>query len=430
MLEKINIAEGITLNVISTEKFKTNYLSVNFVNYLDKEKAALNALVPQVLIRGTKKHTDLAALKIALDELYAASVEARVYKRGEYQVCGLTASWLADRYALDGSSITEGTLDILEELIFEPYTEDGVFSKAYTESEKQDLIDDIRALINNKNSYAVRRCKQEMFKDEAYGISEYGDEGDVKKITPDLLYNAYKELLEQSVIEIFYVGGGDVAKLTERISNLFAGKKRSFKPLKKTVVSHSVSEVKEVTEKISASQGKLSLGFRIGSSVGEEEYRAFPVFVEMYANSPVSKLFMNVREKLSLCYYCRAIPDGVKGIMIISSGIEVANKQKAQDEILAQLENIQLGKITEDELVLAKKSLKNVYCELDDSPAALEGWYLTRRLSGLDDDHHTVCAGLMDVTLDEIIEAAKRIKLDTVYFLEGTEKGEGDMDDE
>lgn len=430
MVEKIKIADGITLNVISTEKFKTNYLSVNFVNYLDADKVSLYALVPQVLIRGTKKHDSMAKLKIALDELYAASVEGRVYKRGEYQVCGLTASWLADRYAIDGTAITEGALDILEELLFEPYTENGCFSKSYTESEKQDLIDDIRALINNKNSYAVRRCKQEMFKGEAYGISEYGTEESVGAITPESLYKAYNEMLEASAIEIFYVGGGDVAKLTDRIRSLFANRKRSFKPLKRTEVSHGVQSVREVTERISASQGKLSLGFRIGSSVADSEYRAFPVLVEMYANSPVSKLFMNVREKLSLCYYCRAIPDGVKGVMIVSSGIEVANKQKAQDEILAQLEDIKQGRITEDELVLAKKSLKNAYCELDDSPVALEGWYLTRRLSGLDDDHGAVCDRLMEVTLDEVVEAANRIKLDTVYFLEGTQGGEEEEDDE
>ncbi len=427
-MEKIKISDGIMLNIINTDKFKTNYLSVNFVNFLEKDKAALYALVPQVLIRGTEKHKDLASIKNSLDELYAASVEGRVYKRGEYQVCGMTASWLADKYTLDGTEITAGTLDILEELLFRPYTENGVFLSSYVESEKNDLIADIRAIINNKNGYAVRRCQQEMCKDEAFGICEYGDEASVKEITPDKLYRAYNELLQSSKIEIFYVGSGDKDYICSRLKKMFVSKARSYTELRKTSVRKDVSVVKEIVEKISASQGKLSLGFRTGSVVGEADYTAFPVFVEMYGNSPVSKLFMNVREKLSLCYYCRAIPDGMKGVMVVTSGIEVSNKEKAQNEILAQLESIKQGKITEEELNLAKKSLKNAYSELNDSPAALEGWYLTRRLSGLDDTHDEVCGRFMAVTKEDIVRIAQKIELDTVYFLEGTLTGEGEDD--
>ena len=177
-------------------------------------------------------------------------------------------------------------------------------------------------------------------------------------------------------------------------------------------------------------QGKLSLGFRTGTVLGEEDYNAFPVFVEMYGNSPVSKLFMNVREKLSLCYYCRAIPEGIKGIMVVTSGIEVSKKQEAQDEILAQLECVRNGEFTEDELILAKKSLKNAYDELNDSPASVESWYLTRRLAGVNEESETVARRFMDVTREDVIRVAKKIKLDTVYFLEGTMTGEVEDDDE
>lgn len=428
-MEKIIVSDGITLNIINTDKFKTNYLSVNFVQRLDKDKAAKNALVPQVLIRGTKQHKDLASIKNALDDLYAASVDAKTFKRGEYQVCGISAGWLADRFSIDGTKITDGTLDIVEELLFEPYIENGVFRESYVESEKNELIDDIRAIINNKNSYAVRRCKEEMCKGEAFGISEYGDEESVRKITPRSLFDAYESLLETSRIEIFYVGSTEGNSVVDRICGMFKARRRNYIVPPKTEIIDAVAEVKNVTEKISAAQGKLSLGFRTGSVVGEKGYDAFPVLVEMYGNSPVSKLFMNVREKLSLCYYCRAIPDGMKGIMVVSSGIEVKNKEKAQNEILAQLESIKNGNITEEELELAKKSIKNAYNELNDSPPALEGWYLTRRLSDLDDTHDEVCSRFMSVTKEDVIDVAKKIKLDTVYFLEGTSEEEVEEDE-
>jgi len=429
-LERINISDGITLNIIKTDKFKTNYLSFNFVCNLSEKSASLNALIPQVLIRGTKKHPDMASLKIALDELYAASVEARVYKRGEFQVVGMSASWLDDKFSIDGTDITLGTLDVLEEVLFDPYTENGVFAKSYVEGEKPNLIDEIRAAVNNKTSYAINRCREEMCKNEPYGISVYGTEDQVEKITPEGLYNAYTELLKTSRIEIFYVGGNDTCKMAQRIRDMFKNAEREYKAPTPAVVINDVSSVKEVTEKCQATQGKLSLGFRNGCYLGDSDYKAFPLFVEIYGGSPVSKLFMNVREKLSLCYYCRAIPEGLKGIMVVTSGIEVENKQKTQNEIIDQLESIKNGNITEEEIALAKKSLKNAYNELEDNPASLESWYVTRRLANLDDTPNEVIEGILEVTKDEIVEAAKKIKLDTVYFLEGTLKGEEVSDDE
>jgi predicted Zn-dependent peptidase len=309
--------------------------------------------LPQVLIRGTKKHKDLAEIKNALDDLYAASVEGRVYRRGDNQICGMAASWLSDRYSIDGTKITDGTLDIIDELLFEPLTENGVFLEKYVESEKRILIDDIRAAINNKTSYAIKRCQQEMCKNEAYGLGEYGEEAWVEKISAKDLFEAYEKLLKNARIEIFYVGSDDKDTLTKRIAKMFEGLKRKYKELEPSKVIRNVEKVKEITEKCPVAQGKLSLGFRMGTVFGEDDYRALPVFIEMYGNSPVSKLFMNVREKLSLCYYCRAIPEGTKGIMIVTSGIEVANRQKAQDEILAQLESVKSGDFTEEELVLA-----------------------------------------------------------------------------
>lgn len=429
-LENITIMDGITLNIIETDKFKTNYLSFNFVAPLDKSTAAHNALVPQVLIRGTRKHKDLASIKNVLDDLYAASVEGRVYRRSDYQVCGMTASWLDGKYSIDDTDIMEGALDIVEELLFDPYLENGVFCENYVESEKKILIDDIRAMINNKTSYAIRRCQQEMCIDEPFGINENGDEESVEKITPVSLFEAYEKMLKESVVEIFYVGKCDVEKMKNRIESMFKNVKRSYKPLGASLVKRDVEKVKEIVEKCPVAQGKLSLGFRTGTVLGEDEYKALPVFFEMYGNSPVSKLFMNVREKLSLCYYCRAIPEGMKGLMVVTSGIEVKNKEKAQNEILAQLEAVKNGDFTEEELLLAKKSLKNAYSELDDSPAALEGWYLTRRLAGLSSTHESVCSDFMSVSKDDVVSVANKIKLDTVYFLEGTLEGDAEDDEE
>ncbi len=269
-----------------------------------------------------------------------------------------------------------------------------------------------------------------MCKDEPFGICEYGDENSVNKITAGSLYDAYTDLLSNSMIEIFYIGSDLKDKLCSKIYAMFKTFHRNYSGMTKSIVKRTVDEKKEIIEKSPVTQGKLSLGFRLQNVLGEPMHEVFSLLYEMYGNSPVSKLFMNVREKLSLCYYCRVIPEGLKGIMIVTSGIEVDNRQKAQEEILYQLECIKRGDFTDEELELAKKSLKNAYNELKDTPSSLEGWYLTRRLAGLSDDPMDVCDMIMKYTRDDIINFARMIELDTVYFLEGTLKGDEDNEDE
>ena len=166
-------------------------------------------------------------------------------------------------------------------------------------------------------------------------------------------------------------------------------------------------------------QGKLTLGFRTGISVYDSGYTAFSLFNEIFGGSPSSKLFMNVREKLSLCYYCSAIPEAHKGLLFVASGIEVENKQKAQEEILNQLEDIKQGKISDEEFDSAVKSLVNGYSELDDDPQSLSLWYYGRMLAGLDGTPQDVCEKIKALEKEDVVKASSGIKLDTVYFLKG-----------
>jgi len=154
--------------------------------------------------------------------------------------------------------------------------------------------------------------------------------------------------------------------------------------------------------------------------LSDGNYHEFALMRELYGGATVSKLFMNVREKLSLCYYCSAIPEAHKGIMVVASGIEVANKQKAQDEILAQLEDVKVGDFTEDDLAKAKRSIVNSYTELSDSPMSLESWYLGRALAGLSTSPEDAIELVMNTGREAVMAAAQGVTLDTVYFMRGT----------
>ena len=423
------IADGIYLNFIETDKFKTNYLSVNFITKLNKETASLNALIPMVLKRGTVKYPTMAEINEQLENLYATGIYSRVYKRGENQIVGFTSHMLDNSYSIDDTDILASALDMLDQLIFQPKLANGVFVESYVDSEKSNLIDNINALINNKNRYAVWRCQEEMCKDEVFGIAESGTVDDVRNITPESLYSQYRKILNESQIEIYYVGQGDIDWLSEKLTEIFKNINHTDTQLE-TVVIRKAGEVKEITEDQPVTQGKLSIGFRTGSVLNDGDYHKFVLFNEVFGGSPTSKLFMNVREKLSLCYYCHSMAESLKGIMVVASGVEVANKETAQSEILLQLDNIKNGIISDEEFVSAKNSVINGYRTINDSSGSLEAWYMNRMLADITSSPEEAIDLIDSVTIADIVEAANKITLDTIYFMNGTLTGGAEDDEE
>lgn len=414
-----NIFDRISLSISETDKFKTNFLSFFFSVPLKADTAAEYALLPKVILRGSKNFPDMKTINRRLDSIYGANITAVAFKRGERQIVGVFASCLCNEYAFEKTDILKELIFTIKDLFFNPKTENGGFTPSYVDSEKKNQIDFIKAQINNKNQYALRRCQQEMCADEPYGISEYGTVEQVEAITPESLYKAYESFISQADIDVFFVGRCDRAQLKDDISQMLCGVKRAqVQPFKSNLITE-VKQVKNVEEKMSITQGKLTLGFRSGISIYDEKYPAFSLFNEIFGGSPSSKLFMNVREKLSLCYYCSAIPEAHKGLLFVASGIEVENKQKAQDEILAQLNDIKEGKISDTEFDSAVKSLINGYSELADDPQRLSQWYYGRMLAGLYGTPEEVCAKIKTLTKEDVVSAAQNVTLDTVYFLKG-----------
>ena len=424
---KKKIAGGITLNIIPTEKFKKEYLSINFLTPLDASTASLNALTVKVLKRGTESYPDMQAISRALDDDYSAELYDKVYRRGETQVFGFSCLTLGGDYAVDGTDILGEALKITGEVMFRPALDNGVFKEEYVESEKKNLIDEIGAKINNKNSWAVSRCREIMCEGERFAVSELGTAEDVAKITAASLYEHYTKVIRSCRIEIFYVGSADEEKITSDVKALMAPLGDvDPAPLSTEVIRKAQHEPRQVTEDVAVKQGKLILGFRTDAVLSDDDYHAFTLFSEVYGGSPSSKLFMNVREKLSLCYYCWAMPDAQKGVMFVSSGIENDNKQIAESEILNQLKNITELDITDDEFDAAKKSLVNGYKEIYDGPGSLESWYMGRMLAGRDDSPLENAERIMSVTKEQVAKKAAAVTLDTVYFMHGTEKADDD----
>lgn len=415
---------GVWLRSIHTDKFKSAYLSVTLMTQLDADTAGINALVPHVLRRGTTVHPDMETLSAALDELYGGAIEPTVRKKGETQCVGFVASFLDDAYTLNGEPIIESAANLLGELLLSPYTQDGLFSEAYVEGEKANLIDRIRSQINDKRTYATQRLIQEMCAGEDYGVSKLGSEESVAAVTPEALWQQYQHLLQNAGVEIYYCGSAEVERVAQALRSAFA--KLPVVPLREEpnceVRIHAEEQPRTVEEAMDVTQGKLALGFRTGGvSVWDEEFPAMLLCNSVFGGSTLSKLFMNVRERLSLCYYASSMYDRMKGVVLVSSGIEFEKYGQARTEILAQLEAVKRGELEEWELEGSRRTLMGAYCSMLDEQSSQEEFWLGQSVAGLDFGPDDVAKAVEAVTAEQVSAMARRLELDTVYFLKGKE---------
>ena len=432
MKTRYTLTNGIALNVIDTDRFKGALLSVNLIVPIKAETAAKNSLLLRVLKQGSANYPTLAAIHTRLDDLYAAELSSSSYKRGEMQVLSLTVDMLDREYIPDDTDVLGGAAEMLGEVLLHPLLDrEGNFTTKIVAREKESLCDAIRAQINNKRQYASRRCIEEMCRNETFGLPLNGTVEEVETITPVALTERYHALLREARVELFFVGRCPAEMLLDRINAAFGAYPVGSPLAAPTQIVRRADQVREVTEVQKVAQGKLVLGFRSGFAVADPDYLNFMVFNEVYGGSPVSKLFVNVREKLSLCYYCSSSIDSYKGLMYVSSGVAVENRDKAFDEIMAQLDAVRRGDFSAEELANAIRSLQSTYCQLTDSHGAMVNYFLGRMLFGVDLTPEQMVAGFAQVTADGVVEAAKRVSLDTVYFLRGPDdKSTGEEDDD
>ena len=413
------LRSGVSLTYLHSKKFKTGTLGVQLITPLSKKDAAFGALLPSVLRRGTTRHTDMRALACALDTLYGASVECTVRKKGENQCLGFLASFIDDAFVPGGESLLEPMAELLSELLLEPLTKNGRFLPQYVEGEKENLIETIESILNDKRDYADMRLLQEMCKNERYGIDKFGTVEDVKKITNQTLYRYYRELLSHAQAEFFYCGSAALRDVEAVIERAFALLPRGeIAPIAEADFCSAPEEPRYLRESLDVTQGKLAMGWRANT----HDTAAMMLTNVLFGGYSNSKLFLNVREKLSLCYFASSSYHRSKGLVTVSSGIEFADYERALNEIFAQLEAIRNGEIEPWEIEGAKSCLISAIRSREDSAGRLEEYYLGQAATGLFESAEVLMRELAAVDIPRIRACAQAMELDTVYFLTGKEE--------
>ena len=417
---RTEILPGVWLTALRTEKFKTAWLSVNLLTQLRRETAACTAVLPYVLRRGCTRLPDLEAIAAELDGLYGAHITPVVHKLGEIQAVGFEADF-ADDGALGEEIFPRLAADVAD-LLLHPNTRGGLLRPDIVDSERTQLIARIRAAVNNKRSYARERLYTHMCCCEDFAVPRLGEEADAERIHYRKLTMRYHDVLSTSPVEIFYCGSIDGKRVARILTDVLSTMPRGAldEDIGTDIRMNALeAEPRYVTETLPVAQGQLAVGYRLGACMTEPDIPALFVFNALYGGCVTSKLFLNVREKLSLCYYASSAYHRSKGIVTVSSGIECRDVETAKREILAQLASVQRGEFEEWEVEGARACLIASLESRGDSAGRMEENALGQAATGIRETADELIAALRAVTNERIAEAAQSMTLDTVYFLTG-----------
>ncbi len=400
--------------LITDKSFKSNFFSVDLIIPLEKSTVTESVLLPNVLIRGTKSSPDIEALSRKLSLLYGASLYADASKKGDSLVLSFSIRFIKDRFTLGGEKVSQEAMELLFETISSPYLVNGLFKEEYVESELKNLKDRIDAEINDKRRYVLKSLISNLCKDEPFGISANGYREDIEKISASSLVKRYGEIIADSKVFAFFFGEGDENAICEKLFTTF-DKNAPFTE-RAVKAKEPAGNPEIITEKMKITQAKLAIGFRAGA-LDDFSIAEIGMFNAVYGSGATSKLFENVREKLSLCYYCASRVYRQKGIMTVDSGVEIKNWEKAYNEILSQLDDVSKKLITEREFTSAKNAMRNAYNSLKDSFFALHDWYLSLSIAGNIYTPDEMIELIDEVEASKIAEIASRFKPQAVYLL-------------
>lgn len=418
------VGNGIGISTISTDKFKSSLINFSFIRPLSSEEASLNALVPAILKRGTMNYKTYMEIQKKLESLYGANLNLDVNKKGEKHIIRFSIEGPEAEYTGE-ENYTAKLFNILLEIIYNPLIENGAFAEKYIAQEKENLIKRIEGRINDKKQYAYERAIEEMCKGEKFSVYKFGDIESVKKIDNMCLYDHYKKILETSPIEITIVGKSVDIDIEKTLRDKIDMNRKEIVDIPRENISNKRQGGKSVIfEKMDVSQGKLILGYRINIPYEDKLFDAFIVASEILGGGPNSKLFINVREKESLAYYVYSQVLKYKSIMVVSSGIEIENFEKAKEIVKSQVEEMIKGNFTEEDIKDAKSSITTSIKTLQDNNYTVAEYYLSNAVSKEDKSFDDYVNSIKSVTKEDIISSCLELKLDTIYFLTNEDERE------
>lgn len=411
-----DLDRGVTLALIKNPKFKSNLISIYFARNLKKEEVTKISLLCNMMSIGSKKYPTMKEISRKMDELYGLSMNMGVSKHGEKSLTFFKFLSVSDDY-LD-EPIFEDVIDFINEIVNRPFIVDGEFNPSMIEIEKNALKDEIEARINDKKSYALLRCIEEMCEGEPYSIDQTGYVDDLKSITAKDIADTYYDFISTSNIYISIEGDFNEDKVLEICKNKFKFNRGNIESIKREDIFKIPENITYTTEIMGMQQGKLVMGYRTMVDYKDyKKYYSLMVGNSIFGGGPHSKLFNNVREKESMCYYAHSTLEKSKGLMLVSSGIELDLYEKALKLVTKELDDVKNGNFSDKDIENAKKSILNTFRASHDSISGESDFTYNQFISDTNLKFEEVTDYISGVSREDIVEAMKNIVEDTVYYI-------------
>lgn len=417
-MKTISICKGVDLCVCKAHSFKTATASINIAMPLSDGKNAARAVLIGLLAKTNRDYPTMKEMGIRLGMLYGAGIYASVLKCGESQKIRLSMECIDDKFALNSESIILSSLELLLDMLFKPNAENGAFPEENVEREKRLAIEAIRSMNDDKIVYAANRMIEEMCCNEDFSIKKYGTQEEIEALTGKDVFNAFTDILLHAPILVSVVGDVDEQAVEKAVRKRFAAIEREKIAELHTEFLSRADEEKTVRQTQQINQCKLVIGMRAGMTYDRDNYAAVKVMNDIFGSGVYSKLFLNVREKQSLCYYCSSRLDAGKGLIMIQSGVEKENIEKAIESIKHEFEDMKNGNFDEETIKASKLSLCDSLSGVYDTPGDIEGWYSSQQTASVVMTPDELIEKIKAVTKEEIMTAAMFATFDTIFVLE------------
>lgn len=418
-LTRTQITENLRLLSISTKKFKTAALKISVAMPLTKRNYILSRLLCGILGRGTEKYPSLEAINKRLDDLYASCVSVNSNILEDLIIFSVSADLLDTRFVPDSTDVSTEVIEVISQMLFSPLLFNDVFPGDKLEHEKKLLIESFEAKINDPRSYAATRAEELRRRDDSEFPSLEYIISTTSQITITELTDFYRQLVLFAPWRAIYAGSENsdiISKKLELILGNIIGSKTAIH----TESIPSPREHLSVNENMPLAQSRLVMGLSPSVPVSKHQLDSLNVANGILGGGPFSKLFLNVREKLGLCYSCGSSFSKISKFVTVSAGINAENRQLTTDEIFRQLQEIKDGNITNNELLAVRRSIEYTFDQTYDSPFALISFYFTREHLGIEETPEARKDALLTVSVDDIVSSANLLNYDFCYFLNGT----------
>ncbi|MBW7652104.1 EF-P 5-aminopentanol modification-associated protein YfmF [Anoxybacillus sp. ST4] len=417
--EEVKEVGGLRLHVIPTKKYKTNTLVLKMKAPLCEQDVTMRALIPYVLQNATERHPSMKALRTYLDELYGATLQVDLAKKGEHHIVTIRIDVANEKFLGGTSPLLRDAMALLSDMLFRPLTEQGGFSVSIVEQEKRALKQKIQSLFDDKMRYAQHRLIEEMYKGSPYALDVHGKRHDVDSIDAKRLYKHYEHMLKHDEIDLYVVGDVMLDDIEHDVAERFSLEARSRRSTT-TPTRMKRTNVQEIVEKQDVKQGKLHLGYQTNTTYNDADYDALQVWNGIFGGFTHSKLFINVREKASLAYYAASRIESHQGMMMVMAGIEPSNYERALEIIHAQAEAMRNGQFSDEEIAQTKAVIRNQLLETIDTARGMIELSYHNVIATRQRPFHEWLEGIEKVTREDIVRVGENVELDTIYFL--TEK--------